>query len=126
MGFRTVASANGILGIFFGISALALPATLAAIYGIEITDREAVVTRMLGAAYVALGLLAWAARGLSDASARVVVAQAQLTGWALTLAIVLPGLLAGYGNAVAWTIPVMQAAFALAWGSLLLRERMVR
>lgn len=123
MSFRTVASANGVMSIFYGAAALIIPAAISSFYGVEVTEREGMMVRLLGASYLCLGIIAWAARGVSDAAAQVAVAVGAAAGWGLSAPVFVLGLLAGHANAVGWTVPALQIAFAIAWSMVLLEAR---
>lgn len=123
MSFRTVASANGVLSLAYGAAALVVPAVISSLYGVEVTEREGILVRLLGASYLCLGVIAWAARGVSDAAAQVAIAAGAAAGWGLSAPVCVVGLLAGHANAVGWTIPAMQIAFAIAWSTVLLQSR---
>lgn len=123
MSFRTVASANGVLSLAYGAAALIIPALISSLYGFEITDREAMMARLLGASYLCLGVIAWVARDVSDAVAQGAIATGAAAGWGLSVPVIVVGLLAGHANAFAWTIPALQVAFAMAWSLVLLESR---
>lgn len=123
MSFRTVASANGVLSLAYGAGALVIPAVISSFYGIEVTEREGMMVRLLGASYFCLGVIAWVARGVTDAVAQAAIAAGAAAGWGLSAPVFVLGLLAGHANAVGWTIPAMQVAFAIAWSMVLLESR---
>jgi uncharacterized membrane protein YecN with MAPEG domain len=123
MSFRTVASANGVVSVAFGAAALAVPAVLTSLYGADLTDREAWLVRLLGASYLGLGIVAWAARGVTDAAARAAIAAGAVAAWSLSLPVSVLSQLAGHTSAVGWTTPALQIAFALAWTFVLLEGR---
>lgn len=116
MVFKSVASVNGILSIAYGVAGLVVPATLTSVYGLEITDREGVILRLLGASYLGLGVLCWVARGVIDGAARRAIALGALAGWGLSLPVALVGQLAGRANALGWSVVGLQIAFVLGWG----------
>jgi len=123
MNFRTVASANGVVSAVFGAAALAVPAVLTSLYGVDLTDREAWLVRLLGASYLGFGILVWAARGVTDAAARAAIAAGAVAGWGLSLPVAVAGQLAGHANALGWTNAALQVAFVLAWAFVLLEAR---
>ena len=121
MVFKSVASMNGVVSIGYGIVGLVVPATLASVYGVEITDREGLILRSLSASYLGLGVLCWVARGLGDGAARRSIAIGALASWGLSLAVGLAGQVAGLVNTLGWSVVGLQLAFVLGWG-LALRE----
>ena len=126
MSFRTVASANGVVSVGYGAAALIIPAVISSFYGVEVTDREGMMVRLLGASYLCLGVIAWAARGVTDAAAQAAIAAGAAAGWGLSAPVFVLGLLAGHANAVGWTSPALQIAFAIAWSMVLLEARRSR
>ena len=123
MSFRIVASANGVLSLSYGAGAMIIPVVISSFYGVEVTDREAMMVRLLGASYVCLGVIAWVARGVTDAVAQGAIAAGAAAGWGLSAPVFVLGLLAGHANAVGWTVPALQIAFAIAWSMVLLEAR---
>ena len=123
MSFRIVASANGVLSVSYGVAALIAPAVLSSLYGVDLTDREGMMVRLLGASYLSIGVIAWAARGVSEAVAQAAIAAGAAAGWGLSAPVFVVGLLAGHANAFGWTIPALQIAFAIAWSLVLLGSR---
>jgi len=121
MGFRSVASLNGIVSLAYGVAGFVAPAALASVYGMEITGREELVLRLLSASYFAFGILCWAARGVTDNGTRRAIALSGFAGWGLSIPVFALGQLAGHANALGWTAVGMQVAFALAWGWTLLK-----
>lgn len=123
MSFRIVASANGLVSTAYGAAAFGVPAVLTSLYGVEVTDREGMMVRLLGASYLGLGVIAWMAREVTDAAARAAIAAGAAAGWGLSAPVFVLGLLAGHANAVGWTVPALQIAFAIAWSMVLLEAR---
>ncbi len=121
MGFRSVASLNGIVSLAYGVAGFVAPAALASVYGAEITSREELSLRLLSASYFAFGILCWAARGVTDNGTRRAIALSGFAGWGLSIPVSALGQLAGHANALGWTGVGMQVAFALAWGWVLLK-----
>lgn len=122
MGFRTIASINGVLSLAYGVAGVVAPAALASVYGMEITGREELVLRLLSASYFALGVLCWVARGVTDNGARRAIALSGFVAWGLSLPVSAFGQLAGHANTLGWTVVGMQLAFTLAWGWVLLKS----
>jgi hypothetical protein len=126
MNFRTVASANGIVSIGYGTAALVVPGALTSLYGVDLTAREGLMVSLLGASYLGFGIMAAAARGVTDAAARAALAAGAIAGWGLSAPVFVMGLLADQANALGWTAVALQVAFALAWTFVLLEVRRSR
>lgn len=123
MNYRSVASANGVFSIGYGAAALAVPTALTSLYGIDLTDREALLVRLLAASYLGFGIIVWAARGVTDAVARRAIALGAVASWGLGIPVSVVAQLAGHANALGWTTPALQVAFTLAWAYVLLEGR---
>lgn len=115
MRFRTIAIISGVLSVGFGLAMLVIPATIGSFYGVGLTDREALIVRLLGAAYFGYGVLASFALGITDRAARRAIACTQAVSWALGLPIVLSGVLVGLTAGTGWTIVAMEVLMPLAW-----------
>lgn len=122
MSFRVVASANGVISVLTGIMALAAPAVLAALYTTVPTERETAIVQLLGASYIAIGLVSWLLRDAADEYARRGVAISALVAWALSLVVTLISLRMATGPAV-WGNVALQVAFSLAWAYVLTVSR---
>ncbi len=121
MGFRSIATLNGIVSMAYGVAGFVAPAALASVYGTEIAAREELVLRLLSASYFAFGILCWTARGVTEDGSRRAIALSGFAGWGLSIPVFALGQLAGYANALGWTAVGMQVAFTLAWGWTLLK-----
>lgn len=123
MNFRSVASANGVFSIGYGAAALAVPAAITSLYGIDLTDREALLVRLLAASYLGFGIIAWLVREVTDAVTRTAIAAGAFVAWGLSIPVSVAAQLAGHANALGWTTPALQVAFTLAWALVLLESR---
>jgi hypothetical protein len=123
VGVRTVALAGAVTSTSTGLLGLLIPDLLASAVGI---DPDAVVTtviRLVCAAYLGYGLLAWSARNMTDVVAWRAIAIANAVSWGLSACALAIGLASGVGAAWVWTLVAMQVAFAVAWASALVRTR---
>lgn len=101
--------------IFFGLAGIAVPEAFATAFGVSLDATGLAVARLACASYVGLGILDWMARDLTDAAAWRAIASGNLAGWAISGVVVVASILGGLGDARAWIIVALQAAFALAW-----------
>jgi hypothetical protein len=107
--------------LIFGTAGLVAPRALAPAFGITLDPLAAAVVQMASASYIALGVLNWFARDLTDLAAWRAIAMSNLVGWALSAGVVVLAIVSGLGNAASWVIVVLQVAFALAWALAYLR-----
>jgi hypothetical protein len=74
---------------------------------VDLTDREALVVRLLGASYLGFGIIAWAARRVTDAGARAAFAAGAVASWGLSTPVTVVAQLTGHANALGWTTPAL-------------------
>jgi hypothetical protein len=123
VGIRTVALAGAVTSTSTGLLGLLIPDLLASAVGI---DPDAVVTtviRLVCAAYLGYGLLAWLARNMTDVVAWRAISIANAVSWGLSACALAIGLASGVGAAWVWILVAVQVAYAVAWASALVRTR---
>ena len=114
---RTFLTVAALTSLAFGMVGLVLPAQLAGSLGVTTADPLLIaVIRLLSAAYLGYGILAWMMRPVSDVAALRAMAAANAASWGLSGIVLAAAVLGGLGDARAWMPVAMQAAFAVAWG----------
>jgi hypothetical protein len=118
--FMTVAAAVSVVS---GVGGLLVPAQLGAVFGLTLNDIAISQERLLGAAYLGYGAIAWLSRDITDRAAVRAIALGSAVSWAvsaiITVAIIVPGLV----GALAWLLVAVDAAFAAAWTSFAFTDR---
>ena len=65
MKLSTVFTVNAILALLFGLGLALMPTTMAALYGADLGAAGLFLGRLLGAAFIAIGLICWMAKDAS-------------------------------------------------------------
>ncbi len=68
MKLRTILMLNGIVASAYGISFLLVPSTVLSIYGMTQGSSEQLAGQYFGVALVAIGLITWLAKDITDVS----------------------------------------------------------
>ncbi len=113
MSLTAVFTVNAVLGVLFGIGFLLAPHAVLAAYGVGGDAVTAYLARLLGAAYIGIGLLSWRLRG--EPVTGQVVALPLAIGNSLAFLAALYQAVVGAGNNLKWTTPVIFAYLALAF-----------
>ena len=117
--FMTIAAGCSVVA---GLTALLFPAQLAAVFGITLDDVGRSQERLLGAAYLGYGAIAWAGREVRDNAAQRAIAVGNLVSWCLSLAVTVIGIVTGLAGAQAWLLVAIAVTFTAAWGYLAFTE----
>ena len=127
MTIRNLAIVSALLALLFGLAALLVPAQFVALFGVELSEAGLLTTRLFGGHLVALGVLDWVARndlrggGRQGAERGIVLAN--LLSPALSIVVVVVGILGGIVNALAWVNVALLALLVIGWIYLGLLER---
>ena len=107
---------HAIITVAFGIAFVLAPTPLLALYGVSTDAAGVLVARLLGAAFIQVGLVAWLARKDTDTLARRAIQQGYTGGLAVGLIIALMGQLAGAFNALGWSTVAIYLLLAVGYG----------
>ena len=110
-------------GAVAGMAALLAPAELAAIFGVALDDVGRSQERLLGAIYLGNAVIVWISRDISDPAAQRAIAFGNVVAWALSLIVVVAGIVAGLAGPQSWALVAMEAAFTAAWGYFAISDR---
>ena len=123
MKLATLFTVGAILSIAFAVPLLLVPGEFLPMYAVETTPGAVLLSRLLGAAFTAIGVLSWQARSLPEesAGARVVV-RALLVGNSIGFLVTLVSRVQGVGNALGWSSVVIYALLAGAYGMFAMRK----
>ena len=103
MKFNSFLIINAIVALVFGIGFVFMPATMATIYGITQGPAVSLLGQFFGVELIAVGLLCWFSRNISDAAAQRAMILSFLIADASGVVISLMGTLSGVVNAVGWS-----------------------
>jgi hypothetical protein len=103
MNVRNLFVLNAVLALAFGLGFLLLPGTMVALYGMEALPSANLLGQLFGVELIAVGLLCWFVRGVSDSAAQRAIMLALLIADVAGLIVVLIGTLSGVMNMVGWS-----------------------
>jgi len=92
-----------VIGAVFGIAFVVASGPLLSIYGIKLDNAGTLVAQLFGGALIALAVVNWFARNVTDPEARQAVIFGNLAGDVVGFVVILLGQLAGIANAVGWS-----------------------
>lgn len=104
---------NTIVALIFGIAFVLVPGTVAGLYGVTPTPAVNLVGQFFGSALIAIGLVCWFIRNVTDAAALKAIVLAQLIANIIGLIISILGTVGGTINAVGWSSVVIYLVLAL-------------
>ena len=116
MKLRTILMLNGIVASAYGISFLLVPATVLEIYGLTQGPSEQLAGQYFGVALVAIGLMTWLSKDISDVSTqRALILSLLISNLAGVIVSVL-GTLNDVMSVVGWSAVAIYVFFALGYG----------
>lgn len=92
-----------VIGAVFGVAFVVASGPLLAIYGITLDKAGTLVAQLFGAALIALAVVNWFARNVTDPEGRRAVVLGNLAGDVVGFVVILLGQLSGIANAVGWS-----------------------
>ena len=102
-----------VIGAVFGIAFVVASGPLLSIYGITLDKAGTLVAQLFGGALIALAVINWFARNVTDPEARQAVIFGNLAGDVVGFVVILLGQLAGIANAVGWSSVAIYLLLAL-------------
>jgi len=115
MKFSNFLVLNTIIALVFGIGLVFMPATVAALYGITSEPAVNLMGQFFGTELLAIGLLCWFARSVSDSKAQGAITLAFLIANVVGLVVSVMGTLSGVMNAVGWSAVVIYLVLSLGY-----------
>jgi len=103
MKLGTLLVVAAVIGAVYGIALVVATGPLLSIYGITLDRAGTLVGQLFGAALIALAVVNWFARNVTDPEARQAVVFGNLAGDVIGFVVILLGQLAGIANAVGWS-----------------------
>jgi hypothetical protein len=119
MSIRAFFAIFAVLAGLFGLGFVFAPGAVLANYGIQTTPQVAVMSRLFGAALLAISLLQWMARDLSDRGALRAVLISLGVSDIVALVISIAATSAGTINALGWSTVAIYLLSALGCGYFL-------
>ena len=117
MTFKLVCTASAVVSIAFGIAFVVAAEPAMAMYTPEgapgLTSGGLLITNLLGAALVGLGVIALQARDAADSVARRAIAMGFVVGNTIAAVLAVLGITSGATNALGWSSVALYAIFAV-------------
>jgi uncharacterized membrane protein YfcA len=113
MRLSTLLVVAAVIGAVFGIAFVVASGPLLSIYGITLDKAGTLVAQLFGGALIALAVINWFARNVTDPEARQAVIFGNLAGDVVGFVVILLGQLAGIANAVGWSSVAIYLLLAL-------------
>ena len=115
---KTLFTIHALVTWLFGLAFLLVPVALLSAYGITVNPGGVVIARLLGGAFVGLGVVAWFARGaLPSEALRAIILGIAVTA-TLGCLVAIHGVLSSASNALGWLSVVLYGFFAVGFGTL--------
>ncbi|MFQ5595826.1 MAG: hypothetical protein ACE5HA_16895 [Anaerolineae bacterium] len=115
MKLSTLLVINAIVALVYGISFVLVPATVLSLYGVTQGPGETLTGQFFGVALIAIGLLTWFARDVTDSEAQRAIILALLISDVIGVIVAVLGTLSGVMNAVGWSAAVIYLLLALGY-----------
>jgi hypothetical protein len=122
MNFKTVFTIHAIVPLAYGICFELVPALVLSTYGVTQGPSEILMGRYFGVALIAIGLVCWFARDVTDAAARRAIVLALLISNIIGLIVSVQGTLSGVMNSVGWTAVGIYVLLTLGVASLAIKS----
>ena len=104
---------NAVIALVFGIGFVLVPGTMGTLYGMTPGPEVNLAGQFFGVELIAVGLLCWLARNVSDSAAQRAMILAFLIADVIGLIVSLMGTLSGVFNAVGWSAVVIYLVLSL-------------
>jgi hypothetical protein len=122
MNYRILFLINALVAVLLGLGFLAVPNMVLGQFGVDEYAATRLVSQFFGAAMVAIGLLLWFAKDVSEANLQKGMGIALLVGAVASLAISVAGVSAGILRANGWMAIIVYVVFGLAYSYLLFQK----
>jgi NAD/NADP transhydrogenase beta subunit len=106
---------NAIVALVYGISFVLVPATVLSLYGMTQGPSAALAGQFFGVALIAIGLLTWFARSVTDSDAQRAFILALLISDVIGVIVAVLGTVSGVMNAVGWSAVGIYLLLALGY-----------
>jgi hypothetical protein len=113
MKLGTLLVVAAVIGAVYGIAFVVATGPLLSIFGITLDKAGTLVAQLFGGALIALAVVNWFARDVTDPAARQAVVFGNLAGDIVGFVVILLGQLAGIANAVGWSSVAIYLLLAL-------------
>jgi hypothetical protein len=116
MNMKNLFMATAVVGAFFGLLFLLVPAATMDFYGVTLDEAGEWLGRLLGAAFLGFAAVAWLARDAEASRARRAIEVGYFAGFAIGFVVDLLGQLSGVFNGLGWVTVIIYLLFAAGYG----------
>jgi hypothetical protein len=113
MKLGTLLVVAAVIGAVYGIAFVVATGPLLSLFGITLDKAGTLVAQLFGGALIALAVVNWFARNVTDPEARQAVIFGNLAGDVVGFVVILLGQLAGIANALGWSSVAIYLLLAL-------------
>ena len=106
---------NAVIALVFGIGFVLVPGAMGTLYGMTPGPEVNLAGQFFGVELIAVGLLCWLARNVSDSAAQRAMILAFLIADVIGLIVSIMGTLSGVFNAVGWSAVVIYLVLSLGY-----------
>jgi hypothetical protein len=113
MKLGTLLMVAAVIGAVYGIAFVVATGPLLSLFGISLDKAGTLVAQLFGGALIALAVVNWFARNVTDPEARQAVVYGNLAGDVVGFVVILLGQLAGIANVLGWSSVAIYLLLAL-------------
>jgi hypothetical protein len=118
MNYQRMFSVNALIAVLLGLGCLVVPSRVLGQFGVDGYAATKLVSQFLGTAMLALGLLLWFAKDVSNANLQKGMGITLLAGAVAGLALTIAGAASGVLRTNWWIVAVIYIVSGLAYGYL--------
>jgi len=122
MKFKTIFTIHAIVPLVYGICFELVPSLLLSTYGVTQDPSSILMGRYFGVALIAIGLVCWFARVVTDTTARRAIVLGLLISNIIGVIVSVQGTLSGVMNSVGWTAVGIYVLLTLGVASLAMKS----
>ncbi len=119
MQLRHFLSVVGVVAVLFGLAFVLAPAQALEPYGVSLGAAGLGITRLMGAAFIGIGIIAWFARNAGESPARRAILIGFLIGETVGFVVSLINQFQGLANNLGWSTVAIYGVFALGFAYFL-------
>jgi NAD/NADP transhydrogenase beta subunit len=106
---------NAIVALVYGIAFVLVPTTVLGLYGMTQGTSEALAGQFFGVTLIAIGLLTWFARKVTDSDAQRAIILSLLISDVIGVIVAVMGTVSGVMNSFGWSAVVIYLLLALGY-----------
>lgn len=122
MKLKTLMLVKSVICLLFGVAFVVLPIQVMGLYDIALSSDGALVARLLGAAFIVLGIWLALQRNVTDPTAQRAVATSSVIGDTIGAVVIALALINGTGNILGWVNVAIYALLAIGFAYVLLAQ----